>query len=169
MAGNRFEVADLSASHELLSETLADLKAAADSDSTGVRGEGSVLRSQLSKSTFRLASIEASRVSPDIGISGIPASIADSPRTTVLKVFEALGIPELAVDVLDVRSLSKRDSSVIGNRQQPWGADGSSWSFMVTLHLLNIRDHIISRNRLTQTPIICKVSAMDRPGKTYVC
>ena len=94
---------DFSASHELLTERVAVLEArvdAADSDSTGVRGKDSALRSQVSELRSRPSSIEASRVSPDNSISGIPASVADSPRTMVLKVFEVLGIPEMGVDAL---------------------------------------------------------------------
>ena len=147
MAGIRSDVSNLSAPHELLSERVAALEArmnAADSDSTGVCGEDSALRSQLSELTSRLSSIEASRVSPDISISGIPASVTDSPRTMVLKVFEAIGIPELAVDVLDVRCLTKKDGSVIGDRQRPSAAGGTSLSFIVTLKSLSIRDHIVS-------------------------
>ena len=93
MAGIRFDVSDLSASHELLTERVATLEArvdAADSDSIGVCGEDSALRSQLSELTSRMSFIEASRVSPDISISEIPASVMGSPRTMVLKVFEAL-------------------------------------------------------------------------------
>ena len=51
--------------------------------------------------------------------TGVHISVTGSPRTMVLKVFEALGIPELAVDVLDARNLARKDSSVIGDRQRP--------------------------------------------------
>ena len=111
MAGMRSNVADLLASHELRSEKVAALEARADgagSDCTGMCGEGSALRSQLSELTSRLSSIEAIRVSPDISIAGTPVSVTDSPRTRALKLFEALGIPGLAADVLDVRSLAKK-------------------------------------------------------------
>ena len=52
MAGIRSDVSDFSASHELLTEKIAVLEARADaavSDSTGLRGEDSALRSQLSE------------------------------------------------------------------------------------------------------------------------
>ena len=88
-------------------------------------GEGFALRSELSELTSRLSSIEASRVSPDVSIAGISTSVTDSPGTMVLKVFEALRIPELAVDVLDFRCLTKKDSSLFGDRQRPSAADGS--------------------------------------------
>ena len=81
MAGIHSDVADLSASHELLTERVAVLEARADiadSDSTRVRVQGFVVRSQLSGFTYCLSSIEASRVSPDISVSGIPASVTDS-------------------------------------------------------------------------------------------
>ena len=68
----------------------------------------------------------------DINILGISASVTDSLRTMVLKVFKALEIPKLAVDVLDIRSLAKKDSFVIVDRQRPSVADGSLLSFMVT-------------------------------------
>ena len=171
MAGIRSDGSDLSASHELLTKRVAALEArmyAADSHSTGVRGEDSALRTQLSKLTSRLSSIEASRVSPDISISGIPASITDSPRTMVLEVFEALGIPELAVDVLNVRCLTNKDSSVIGDRQRPSAAGDASLLFIVALKSLSIRDHIIFRKRQIKNLTINKVFAVDWPGKIFV-
>ena len=140
----------------------------ADSDSTGVRGEDSALRSQLSELTSRLSYIEASRVSPDISISGIPASVTDSPRTMVLKVFKALAIPDLAEDVLDVRCLTKKDTSVIGDRQRPSATGGASLSFIVTLKSLSIRDHIISRKHQMKNLTINKVFAVDWPGEIFV-
>ena len=45
-------------------------------------------------------------------------SVTDSPKTMVLRVFKALGIPELAVDVLSVRSLTRNDVSVVGDHQR---------------------------------------------------
>ena len=122
MAGIRSDFSDLSASHERLTERVAAVEArvdAADSGSTGVRVEDSALRSKLSELTSRLSSILASRVLRDISISEIPASVT-SPRTMVLKVFEAFGIPELAVDVLDVRCLNKKDGSVMGDRPESY-------------------------------------------------
>ena len=97
-------------SHELLSKRVATLEARADTahpDSPGPHGESLVMRSQLAELSSRLPSMESSRISPDITISGIPAPITDSPKTIVLRVFEALGIPEPAVDVLSVRSLTR--------------------------------------------------------------
>ena len=107
-------------------------------------------------------------MSPDISISGITASVTDSPRTMVLKVFEAIGIPELAVVVLDVRCLTKKDSSVIGDRQRPSAANGSSLLFIVTLKSLSIRDHIVSGKHKKKNLTINKVFAVDRPGKIFV-
>ena len=90
------------------------------------------MRPQLSELISRLSSIEDSRMLSDINILGISASVTDSLRTMVLKVFKALEIPKLAVDVLDIRSLAKKDSFVIVDRQRPSVADGSLLSFMVT-------------------------------------
>ena len=141
---------------------------AADSDSTRVRVEDFALRSQLFGLTSRLSSIEASRVSPDISISGIPASVTDSSRTMVLEIFKALGIPEVAVDVLDVHCLTKKDSSVIGDRQRLSAVDGTSLSFIVNVKSLSIRDHIVSRKRQIKNLTINKVFAVDRPVKIFV-
>ena len=101
-------------------------------------------------------------------ISGIPASVTNSPRTMVLKVFEALGIPELAVDVLDVRCLTKKDSSVIGDHHRPSAAGGTSLSFIVTLKSRKICDHIVSRNCQIKNLTINKIFAVDWPGKIFV-
>ena len=121
----------------------------------------SSLRSQLSKMTSHLSSIEASHVSPDISISWILASVMDFPRTMVLKVFEALRISRLAVDV--------KDSSVIaGNCQRPSAADGTSLSFIVNLKSLSIGDHIVSRKRQITNLTIYKVFEVNRPGKIFV-
>ena len=169
MAGIRSDVSDLSASQELLKERVGALEARVndvDSNSTGVRGEDSALEGpQLSELTFRLSSIEASRLSPDICISGIPASITDSSRTMVLKVLEAVGIPDLAVNVLDVHCLTKtKDSSVIGDHRRPSVADIPSLSFIVILKSLSDRDHIVSRKRQIKNLTINKVFAVDRPA-----
>ena len=171
LAGIRSNVADLPASHELLTKRVTALEAkadAADSDSTRVRDEVAALRSQLSELASHLSSIKASRVSSDINISGIPASITDFSRIMVLKLFEALGILELAVDVLDVRCLTKKDSSAISDRQRPSAANGTSLSFIITLESLSIRNHIISRKRQIKSLTINNVFAVDRPGKMYV-
>ena len=145
-------------------ESVAALEArvdAADSDSTAARGEDSALRSQLFELTSCLSSIEASRVSPDISISGIPASVTDYPRIMVLKVFEAFEISKLAVDVLDVRCLTKKDGSVIGDCQRPSAAGGTSLSFIITLKSLSIRDHIVSRKSQIKNLTINKVFAVN--------
>ena len=121
MGGIRSDVAELSMSHQLLSERVAALEARADDahpDSLETHGESLAMRSQLAELSSRLFSMESGRVSPDKTISGIPASGTESPKTMVLKVFVALGIPELAVDVLSVRSLTRSDLSAIGDRQR---------------------------------------------------
>ena len=105
MCAIRADVADLSASHQLLSERVSALEARAElapSNPHAMRENSLALNSRLSDLMPRLSYIESSRASPDVTISGIPASVTDSPRTMVLKVFEALGIPELAVDVLEI-------------------------------------------------------------------
>ena len=105
MAGIRSDVAELSVSHQLLSERIAALEARADApqpDSPGTHCASLTMRSQLTQLSSCLSSMESGRVSPDITISGIPASVTDSPKTMVLKVFEALGIRELAVDVFSI-------------------------------------------------------------------
>ena len=112
------DVADLSASHQLLSERVTAPEARAElahSDPHGMREDPS------------------SRASPDITISGIPSSVTDSPRTMVIKVFEALGIPELAVGVLEIRRMAKGNGSVIGALQRRSAAAGFTLSFIVTL------------------------------------
>ena len=83
----------------------------------------------------------------------------------VLKVFEALEIPELAVDVLDIHSLAKRDNSVIGNPQRRSVAPGSELSFIVTLISTSIRDHIISKKRAKGNLTVNQVFALDRPDR----
>ena len=68
----------------------------------------------------------------------------------------------------DVRCLTKKDSSVIGNRQRLSAAGGASLSYIVTLKSLRTRDHIISRKRQIKNLIIDKVFAVGRPGKIFV-
>ena len=126
------------------------------------------MNSRLSDLTSRLSHIESSRASPDITISGIPASATDSPRTMVLKVFEALGIPELAVDVLEIRSLAEGNASMIGDPQRRSAAAGSTLSFIVTLKSSGIRDHIISRKRAKGNLTVNQVFALDQPGSVFV-
>ena len=159
MAGIRSSVADLSVSHQLLSETGAALEARVDAaypDSPRARGERLALGSQLSELSPRLSSIESSRGSPDIIISGIPASITYSPRTTVLRILEALWIPELAVDVLDVRSRSRKDVSAIGDHQR------RSAVFIVTLKSFSIH-HVIYKKYKKGNLTVEQVLALDQP------
>ena len=141
---------------------LADLKPHA------MREDSLALNSSLSDLTSRLSHIESSRASPDITISGIPASATNSPRTLVLKVFEALGIPELAVDVLKIHSLARGNGSMIGDPQRRSAAAGSTLSFIVTLKSSGIRDHIISRKRAKGNLTISQVFASDQPGSVFV-
>ena len=171
MAAIRSDVAELSVSHQLLSERVAALEARADAvqpDSPGTHGASLTVRSQLAQLTSRLSSMESSRMSPDITISGIPASVTDSPKTMVLKVFEALGIPELAVDVLSVRSLTKRDVSAVGDRQRRPSVGGATVSFVVTLKSISVRDHVILRKRQKGNLTVRQVLALDQPGSIFV-
>ena len=171
MGAIRADVADLSASHQLLSERVSALQARAElahSDPHVMREDSLALSSRLSDLTSCLSHIESSRPSPNVTISGIPASVTDSPRTMVLKVFEALGIPELAVDVLEIRSLIRGNGSTIGDPQRRSTAAGSTLSFIVTLKSPGIRDHIISKKRAEGNLTISQVFALDQPGSVFV-
>ena len=86
----------------------------------------------------------------------------------VLKVFEALGIPELAVDVLEIRSLARGNGSMIGDPQRRSAAAGSTLSFIVTLKSSGIREHIISRKHAKGNLTIGQVFALDQPGSVFV-
>ena len=171
MGAIRADVADLSASHQLLSERVSALEVRAElahSDPHVMRDDSLALNSRLSDLTSCLSHIESSRASPDVTISGIPASVTDPPRTMVLKVFEALGIPELAVDVLEIRSLTRGNGSTIGDPQRRSAAAGSTLSFIVTVKSPGIRDHIISRKRAKGNLTISQVFALDQPGSVFV-
>ena len=169
MAGICSDVAELSVSHQLLSERVAALEAQADAaDSPGTRCASLTMRSQLAQLSSRLSSMESGRVSPDITISGIPASVTDSPKTMVLKVFETLGIPELAVDVLSVRSLTRRDVSAVGDRQRRPSVGSATVSFVVTLKSISVRDHVILKKRQKGNLTVRQVLALDQPGSIFV-
>ena len=84
----------------------------------------------------------------------------------VLKIFKTLGIPVQAVDVLAVHRLTKKDSSVVSDRQRP-SADGSLLPFIVTLKSLNIRDHIISKKRQKKNLSINRILAVDQTGSIF--
>ena len=107
-------------------------------------------------------------MSPDITISGIPASGTDSPKTMVFKVFKALGIPELAVDMLSVRSLTRRDVSAIGDRQRRPSVGSSTVSFVVTLKSISIRGHVIFNKRQKGNLTVRQVLSLDQPGSIFV-
>ena len=171
MGAIRANVADLSASHQLLSERVSALEARAElahSDPHVMREDSLALRFRLSDLTSRLSHIKSIRASPNITISGIPVSATDSPRTMVLKVFEALGIPELAVDVLEIRNLTRGNGSMIHDPQRRSVPTGSTLSFIVTLKSPGIRDHIISRKRAKGNLTISQVFALDQPGSVFV-
>ena len=171
MGAIRADVGDFSASHQLLSERVSALEARAElahSDLHVFREDILALDLRLSDLTSRLPHIESSRASPDITISGIPASATDSARAMVLKVFDALGIPELAVDVLEIRSLTRGNGSMIDDLQRRFAAAGSTLSFIVTLKSPVIRDHIISRKRAKENLTISQVFALDQPGSVFV-
>ena len=121
MAVIRSDFAELSVSHQLLSERVTTLQARADAaypDSPAGRGNSLASKFQLLELSSRLSSMESSRVSLDITISRIMASITEWPRTMVRRVFEALGVPELAVDVLNVCSRTAKNVSAAGDRQR---------------------------------------------------
>ena len=166
MAGIRSDVAELSVFRQLFSERVAALEARADAaqpDSPGTHGASLTVRSQLAQLSSRLSSMESSRMSPDITISGIPASVTDSPKTMVLKVFEALGI-----HVLSVRSLTRRDISAVGDRQRRSSVGGATVSFVVTLKSISLRDHVILRKRQKGNLTVRQVLALDQPGSIFV-
>ena len=171
MGAIRADAADLSASHQLLLERVSALEARAElayPDPHVMREDSLALNSRLSDLKSRRSHIESSRASPAITISGIPASVTDSPRAMVLKVFEALGFPELAVDVLEIRSLTRGNGSPIGDPQRRSAAAGFTLSFIVTLKSPGIRDHIISRKRAKGNLTISQVFAFDQPGNVFV-
>ena len=107
-------------------------------------------------------------MSPDITISGIPAPVTDSPKTMVLKFFEALGIPELAVDVLSVRSLTRKDVSAVGDRQRCSSFGSATVSFVVTLKSISVRDHVLLKKRQKGNLTVRQVLALDQPGSIFV-
>ena len=101
-------------------------------------------------------------------MSGIPASVTDSPKTMVLKVSKALGIPELAVDVLSVRNLTRKDVFAIGDRQRRLSVGGSTMSFILTLESISVRDHIIFKKRQKGNLTVRQVLALNQPGSIFV-
>ena len=72
---------------------------------------------------------------------GLNDDVTDSPKTMVLMVFEALEIPELDVDLLSVRSLTRKDVSAIGDRQRRPSVGSSTVSFVVTLKSISVSCH----------------------------
>ena len=107
-------------------------------------------------------------MSSDITISGIQAFITNSPRTMVFRVFAALGISELAVDVLSVRSLTRKDVFVVSNRQRRSAVGISSMSFVVTLKSMSIRDPVICKNCEMGNCTIKQILALDQPSSIFV-
>ena len=55
-----------------------------------------------------LTSVESGKVSSELTMSRILASVSDAPQAFVHRVFEALGIPKLMSDILELRSLIGR-------------------------------------------------------------
>ena len=82
----------------------------------------------------------------------------------VLKVFEALGIPELAVDVLSVHSLTRRDVSAVGDRQRRPSVGSATVSFVVTLKSISVRDHDVLKKRQKGNLTVRQV----QPGSIFV-
>ena len=120
IADIRAEVQDLSSSRDRMLGRIATVEANAEgarSDISRVRDDGLALRSQLAELVGRLLTVESERgpASPDISIYGLSLSVSDSPRDMVLKVFRALGIPELERDILDVRILTRKSGGAVGD------------------------------------------------------
>ena len=64
------------------------------------------------KAGYRTPSDTISRsLSDNITISGVPFTIRDSPQIITERVFGALGVAELAGDVLEIRSVNKKVAS----------------------------------------------------------
>ena len=64
----------------------------------------------------------------------------------MLKVFRALGIPELEEDILDVRILTRKSSGAVGDRRRSSMASTAlPKSLIVVLKPSCVRDYIISK------------------------
>ena len=174
IADIRADVQDLSYSRDKMLNRIATIEASAEGarlEVSRVRDDGLALRSQLAELDGRLSIVESEHgpASPDITVSGLPLSVSDSPRDMVLKVFRALGIPELGGDILDVCILTRKSGGAVGDRRgSSIASTALPTSLIVVLKSSCVRDSIISKKREHIMLTMKNVSAIDEPENVSI-
>ncbi|XP_046750616.1 uncharacterized protein LOC124413873 [Diprion similis] len=172
IADLRADVYNLSVSHDEMANRISDLEATAQnahSVSKEVMTENITIKNQIFEITNRLSVIESHNTAGKITLTGIPSSVTDSPDIIARKIFDALKIPELIGDVLDIRNLTKKSTKEQGSRPSTSAATPSaSRAFIITLKSAMIKDFIISKKREKKDLTVREVFSLNSSGKIFL-
>ena len=104
---------------------------------------------ELFKAGYRTSSDTISRsISDNITISGVPFTIRDSPQIITERVFGALGVTEIAGDVLEIRSVNKKVDSNARRASSHMGARiPTGKSFIIQLKSHGVKEYILNKKR----------------------
>lgn len=162
------EVHILSASHNALLARVATLEselASCKNNSSEVKE----LSRQVQGWEQRFNSYTSSNYTREIVIDGATSSASDSPMDLVGKVFDALGIPDLRSEVLNIRNLGKNPSPVVGQAAATLNADRSRRvRLLVALKSRAAREVIMGQKRELRDRLAEDIFGIDIPDKVYV-
>ena len=103
--------------------------------------------------------------SAEMVIVGIPTVVADDPFTIASKVLQAIFVPELTSDILDIRQVTEKNSAA--RSQQPTACVNTK-SHIVCFKSALICKHVINK-KCTKSPITVREAFLiKQPGKIFV-
>lgn len=102
-------------------------------------------------------------------LAGIPSTITNTEHEIATMILTALGIPELATDILDIRILPKKNSSRVPHTITSDSQTATETiSFVLKLKSFQVRDHIIDKKRVKPKLTVSEVFSINEPGLIYV-
>lgn len=105
----------------------------------------------------------------EIILAGIPSTLTYTEREIASMILTALGVPELATDILDIRVLPKKTNT--RNAQATIAESQNTTetiSFVLKLKSLQVRDHIISKTRGKSRLAVKEVFSNNESGFIYI-
>lgn len=166
----RSEVTNLASSQESMTQNITRLQTdvgTLDIRTKNIETENSALKSQLDGVVTTVANLKSQLHTPGVVIRNLPATLQDSPRAIVEKVLTALGIPDLASDIFDIRTLTRKNSNAVGD-QRNTQTPSHSLSFLVCFKSTAVRDHVLSKKRVKKVLTISEVFSLNLNGNVTI-
>lgn len=168
----RTDVSRLSSSHEMMSKRVSELDRKVENtvlDAQAIRSEHSALQNRVDSMASDPSRGPLRPSSAEITLTGIPVGVHDPPQVMVQKVFQALGIPDLVSDILEIRPLTKKNFNPVGEHATTSASPNlTSLSFVVTLKSTNVRDFSIAKKRAKKNLTVREVFSLDSTSSIFV-